>query len=68
MTGGLIGGLALSIAAGIALRRFLFGLSPADPLTYVIVAIVLGLAALLAAAVPVHRAVRVDPAVTLRAD
>jgi predicted permease len=68
VTGGLVGGLALSIAAGIALQRFLFGLSPADPLTYAIVAVVLGLAALLATAVPVRRALRVNPAVTLKAD
>jgi ABC-type antimicrobial peptide transport system permease subunit len=68
MMGGLVGGLALSIAAGIALQRFLFGLSPADPLTYLIVAIVLALAALLATAGPVRRAVRVDPAATLKAD
>jgi putative ABC transport system permease protein len=68
VTGGLIGGLALSFAAGIALQRFLFGLSPADPLTYLIVATVLGLAALLATAGPVRRAVRVDPAVTLKAE
>jgi ABC-type antimicrobial peptide transport system permease subunit len=43
-------------------------LSPADPLTYVIVVVVLGLAALLATAVPVGRALRVNPAVTLKAD
>ncbi len=59
---GLLGGLALSLLAGGLLRRFLFGLSPVDPVSYTIVAGVLLSAALLATAVPVRRALRVDPA------
>ena len=68
VAGGLIAGLALSAVAGLALRGFLFGLSPADPVSYAAVAAVLCMAALIAAAVPVRRALRVDPAVTLRTD
>ena len=68
VAGGLIAGLALSAIAGITLRRFLYGLSPADPVSYAAVAAVLGLAALIATAVPVRRALRVDPAVTLRSE
>jgi putative ABC transport system permease protein len=65
---GVLGGLALSLLAGRLLQRFLFGLSPVDPLSYAIVAGVLLAAATAATAVPVRRALRVDPAITLRAD
>jgi predicted permease len=68
VAGGLVAGLALSALAGIALRRFLFGMSPADPVSYAAVAAVLAVAALVATAVPIRRALRVDPAVTLRTD
>lgn len=56
------------VIAGMSLRRFLFGLSPADPVSYVVVSIVLGTAAIIATAVPVARALCVDPAVTLKAE
>jgi hypothetical protein len=66
--GGLVAGLLLSIGAGAALQRFLFGLSPLDPVSYAIVAFVLATAALVATAIPLRRALRVDPAVTLKAE
>jgi hypothetical protein len=66
--GGLAAGLVLSATAGVLLRSFLFGLSPADPISYGAVAIVLMTAALVATAIPLRRALRVDPAVTLRAE
>jgi putative ABC transport system permease protein len=66
--GGLAAGLAMSVAAGMALRGFLFGLSPIDPIAYAAVAGVLLMAAMLATAIPVRRALRVNPAVTLKAD
>jgi putative ABC transport system permease protein len=65
---GVLGGLALSLLAGVLLRRFLFGLSPVDPLSYAIVSGVLLVAAVAATAVPVRRALRVDPAIALRAE
>jgi ABC-type antimicrobial peptide transport system permease subunit len=68
MTGGLLAGLGLSAIAAILLRRFLLGLSPADPISYAIVAIVLATAALAGTAIPVRRALRVDPALTLRTE
>jgi putative ABC transport system permease protein len=68
VAGGLAAGLALSIAAGIGLRSFLFGLHPLDPVSYGAVGIVLMASALIATALPLRRALRVDPAVTLRAD
>ena len=68
VAGGLLAGLGLSAIAGMTLRRFLFGLSPADPVSYAAVAAVLGIAALIATAVPVRRALHVDPAVTLKTE
>jgi putative ABC transport system permease protein len=45
---------------------FLFGVKPADALTYAAVVIVFGTVALIAAYVPARRASRVDPVVALR--
>jgi predicted permease len=65
-------GVAIGVvAAGLAGRFFqsqLFQVSAFDPLTILATAAVLLVAALLASYLPARRAVRVDPAVTLRAD
>jgi predicted permease len=50
------------------LRQLLFEVEPTDPLTYVGVAVVLGMAALLACYVPARRAARVDPIIALRVE
>jgi putative ABC transport system permease protein len=68
VVGGLTAGLVLSVATGITLRSFLFGLHPLDPVSYAAVAAVLIASALVATALPLRRALCVDPAVTLRAD
>ena len=65
---GLGAGILLSFACGPVLRSYLYGLSPLDPLAYVMVTSLLAAAALLATFVPARRACRVDPAVTLRED
>jgi ABC-type antimicrobial peptide transport system permease subunit len=65
---GLLGGLALSAIVGMALRGLLFGLSPADPISYALVACLLLVAATVAMYVPVRRALETDPSSTLRAE
>jgi putative ABC transport system permease protein len=50
------------------LQQLLFEVTPNDPLTYIGVAVLLGLAALVACYVPARRAARVDPIVALRTE
>jgi len=45
-----------------------YGVSAADPLTFVAVPILVTVVAVLAAAIPARRASRVDPITVLRAD
>lgn len=66
--GGVAAGLLLSVAGGFVLRGYLFGLSPLDPVAYASVTALLVLAAGVATVVPSRRALRVDPAVTLKTE
>ena len=68
LTAGLGAGLLLSWSATPLLRRFLYGLSPFDPITYAGISAILVAAALAAMWIPARRATRIDPAITLRAD
>jgi predicted permease len=65
-------GVAIGIAAALLLTRLmatlLFGVGPADPLTYACVSLMLGAVALAATYLPARRASRVDPIIALRAD
>jgi len=65
-------GIVLGVCGAFGLSRLmaglLYGVSATDPLTYAALAAVLAAVAIGACAVPAHRAVRVDPAVALRAE
>jgi ABC-type antimicrobial peptide transport system permease subunit len=65
-------GIGVGLVAALALTRtiasFLYGVSPADPVTAFAVAGLLLLVAALAAFFPARRAASIDPAVTLRAE
>lgn len=63
---GLVLGLGLSALFGRIASRFLFGVSPVDPVAFGGVSAVLALAALLASWLPARRAASVEPAAALR--
>jgi len=63
---GLALGLAGSLAATRLIATLLFGVKPADPLTFVVVAVILVSVTLAASYIPARRATRVDPTVALR--
>ncbi len=66
ITAGLAIGLAGALAVTRVLANVLFGVKPTDPVTFVAVAAVLVVVALLATLLPAWRATRVDPMVALR--
>ncbi len=63
---GLILGAPLALVSARALGSLLFGVGASDPLTLLGSVVVLVLAAVVATSIPVWRAARVDPIVTLR--
>jgi predicted permease len=63
---GLALGIPAAIGAGHVIASHLFGVSPWDPLMLSLATLLLGVAALIAAAIPARRATRVEPMVALR--
>lgn len=67
-----ISGVLIGVAASLCLTRLmsnlLFSVSSTDPLTFVVVAAAIVFTALLASCVPARRALRADPASTLRCE
>jgi ABC-type antimicrobial peptide transport system permease subunit len=65
-------GVAVGLGASYALTRLmktlLFGVSATDPLTFTVIALSLGLIALLACWIPARRAAKVDPMIALRCE
>jgi ABC-type antimicrobial peptide transport system permease subunit len=50
------------------MRALLYGVTPTDPLTFALVAILLLSTALIACWIPARRASRVDPVIALRSE
>jgi predicted permease len=65
---GLIVGLAGAAGVTRVLQRFLFGVTPTDPIAFTIVTLLLMAVALIAAWLPARRATRIDPCAALRAE
>jgi predicted permease len=59
-------GIGVALAVTRLLSWFLYGVSPADPITFASVALLLGVVACAASLIPAVRASRVDPLVALR--
>jgi predicted permease len=65
---GLLGGLGLGYAGARALRGFIIGVAPHDPLTMVLAGAVVIATVVVASALPARRAARIDPLVTLKVE
>ncbi len=63
---GVVVGVPVALTASQLLRSMLFGLKATDPVSMVVVVLVLGTVALLAGLIPARRATKVDPMVALR--
>ena len=61
-------GLVGSLAVTRLIEGLLYGVSPADPVTFLGIGLLLSAVALLACYLPARRATRVDPALTLRSE
>ncbi|HLL85326.1 MAG TPA: FtsX-like permease family protein, partial [Longimicrobium sp.] len=65
-------GVGIGLAGAFAVTRLMAGLlegvSPSDPLTFALVALLLASVAVLASWIPARRAARVDPMVALRSE
>jgi len=59
-------GLVAALVFGRVMRTMLFNISTLDPMTYLVIPLLLLLVTLLATWLPARRATRVDPAVVLR--
>jgi putative ABC transport system permease protein len=63
-------GLVLGLAGALALTRLLsgllFGITPSDPITFVLVSLLLLAIILVACSIPARHATKIDPLIALR--
>jgi putative ABC transport system permease protein len=68
----LVVGIVVGIGAALLLTRalgtLLYGIAALDPVTFVVVPVIIGAVGLVAGAIPAARAARVDPLESMRAD
>ena len=65
---GTVVGLVVALVASRVLRSLLFGVGPHDPVTFVLVTLVLIVIAIVAALIPARSATNVNPIIALRCD
>ena len=65
---GLVIGLGVSVWGTKLIQRFLYGVKPTDPLSYAAAALLLLAVCVLASAIPMRRAVAIDPTIAMRGD
>jgi predicted permease len=65
---GVVVGLAGAAVVTRVLQRFLFGVTPTDPIAFTLVTLLLMAVGLMAAWLPARRATRIDPCAALRAE
>jgi ABC-type antimicrobial peptide transport system permease subunit len=65
---GIVLGLGLALIAGRFMQTMLYGVGAADPATFISVAVMLTIVAILSSLVPAWRATRVNPVVALKTE
>jgi len=68
LAGGLLLGVVGALLAGRVFSTLLYGVTPSDPMTVSLVALVMATVGTVACWIPAGRAGRVDPATALRAE
>ena len=63
---GIVIGVPASMAVGQLISKFLFGIGPLDPETYIVVPLLMGVVAVAAIVIPAARGMRIDPWSALR--
>jgi len=65
---GVMAGLSAALLLTRLIRSLLFGVGPADPITFAGISLLLAMIALLASYIPAQRAARIDPLISLRSE